>query len=60
MILSGKMEDNMMTKRLTEIAKKIYFSGSGHIDWSEVETEYKLSKSELNYVTSIIRNWNRR
>lgn len=50
----------MMTKRLTEIAKKVYFSVSGHIDWSEVETEYKLSKAELNYVTSIIRNWNRR
>lgn len=50
----------MKTTRLTEIAKKVYFSGLGHIDWNEVETEYKLSKTELNYVVSIIRNWNRR
>ncbi len=50
----------MKTKRLTEIAKKVYFEGAGHNDWNEVETEYKLSKAELNYVTSIIRNWNRR
>lgn len=50
----------MMTKRLTEIAKKVYFSGSGHINWSKVETEYELSKAEINYVAGIIRNWNRR
>jgi len=54
------MGDNMKTKRLTEIVKKVYFSGLGCIDWNEVETEYKLSKTELNYVESIIRNWNRR
>lgn len=50
----------MKAKRLTEIATKVYFSGSGYIDWNEVEAEYKLSKMELNYVTSIIRNWNRK
>lgn len=50
----------MKTKKLTEIAKKVYFSGSGHIDWDEVEIEYNLSKAEVNYVVSIIRNWNRR
>lgn len=48
----------MKTNRLTEIAKKVYFSGLGCIDWNEVETEYGLSKMELNYVISIIRNWN--
>lgn len=50
----------MKTKILTEIAKKVYYSGSGHTDWNEVETEYGLSKTELNHVISIIRNWNRR
>lgn len=50
----------MKPKKLTEIAKKVYFSGLGDIDWNEVETEYGLSKAELNYVISIIRNWNRR
>lgn len=55
------MEDsNMKKKRLTEIAKKVYFSGSGHTDWNEVEAEYGLSKIELNHVISIIRSWNRR
>lgn len=50
----------MKTKRLTEIAKKFYFSGLGCIDWNEVKIEYNLSETELNHVMSIIRNWNRR
>lgn len=46
----------MKTNKLTEVAKKVYFSRLGRIDWNEVETEYNLSKAELNYVASIIRN----
>lgn len=43
-------------KTLTEIAREVRFSGLGHIDWKEVQTKYKLSEAELDYVTSIIRN----
>jgi len=50
----------MKIEKLTEVAKKVYFSGLGRIDWNEVEIEYNLSKTELNYVASIIRNWNGR
>lgn len=50
----------MNTKKLTEIARKVYFTGLGRIDWNEVKKEYDLSKSESNYVISIIRNWNSR
>lgn len=50
----------MKNKRLTEIAKKVSFSGLGHIDWKEVKVEYKLSEEELDHVASIIRNRNRR
>lgn len=48
----------MKINRLTEIARKVYFSESGCIDWNEVETKYGLSKMELNHVINIIRNWN--
>lgn len=50
----------MRTKKLTEVAKKVYFSGLGRIDWNEVQVEYNLSKMEVNYVLNIIRNWNRK
>lgn len=50
----------MKSKRLTEIAKRICFSGLGRIDWNEVKAEYGLSKEEFNHVISIIRNLNRR
>lgn len=50
----------MKVNKLTEIAREIYFSSAGRIKWSEIETEYKLSKTELNYVVSLTRYWNRR
>lgn len=50
----------MKNKRLTEIAKKVYFSGLGRIDLNEMKAEYGLSKEELDHVISIIRNLNRR
>lgn len=43
-------------KTLTQIAREIYFSGLGNINWKEVQAKYKLSKAELDYITSIIRN----
>lgn len=49
----------MNTRGLTEIAKKVYFSGSGCIDWNEIKEEYGLSEMELERVISIIRHWNR-
>lgn len=47
-------------KNLKEIAKQVYFSRLGRIDYNEVKREYNLSELQCNYVISIIRNWNRR
>ena len=53
----------MSSKSLSKIAKEIYFKNLGQIVWNqvetEVETEYGLSEMEINYVVSIIRNWNK-
>ena len=47
-------------KNLKEIARQVYFSSLGHIDYNEMKKEYNLSGLELNYVINIIRNLNRR
>lgn len=50
----------MKNNRLSKIAREVYFQGVGNIKWNEVEIKYNLSKAELYYVISIIRNYNRK
>lgn len=47
------------SERLVRIAGIVYHSYNGRIDWNKVKDTYNLSEFELNYITNIVRGWNK-